>query len=105
VWQAGGNIAPYITRQVNLNSYFLMFIMTCFNVTINTYIALPLMLSQFGEWLNMPRPTVRPVKKTSQGVFSRFRISFKFLDVGLSFELKILFVLVYVAVNVMLGYA
>jgi hypothetical protein len=81
-----------------------LLLITTFNVIVNSYIALPLMLSQFGDWLNMPRPVDRPAKDKSRGTFSKCRISFKFLDVGLSFPMKILFVVVYVAVNVMLGY-
>lgn len=105
VWQGGSNISPYITRQVTLNSYLLLFLLTCFNVFVNTYVALPLMLSQFGDWLNMPRPLVRAAEKPMiMPPLGPFRISFKFLDVGLSFRWKILFVVVYVVVNIMFGF-
>mmetsp|Transcript_33974 Transcript_33974/g.74827 ORF Transcript_33974/g.74827 Transcript_33974/m.74827 type:complete len:90 (+) Transcript_33974:152-421(+) len=50
------------------------------NVFLNSYIGLPLMQSQFGEWLRMPRTPPVSCSASVTGIAS----SLDFLDVGLS---------------------
>ena len=82
-----------------MDDHLLLFIVTCINVFINSYIALPLMLSQFGDWLHMPR-----VPRLSDGKTKNKLLLLDFFEDGLSFPFKIAFVLVFIAINLLLGY-
>lgn len=59
VWFVGGNLQVYFIAD-NLNPYLIGFIKLSVHITVNSYIGVPLMFSQFGDWIHMDRP-LKPV--------------------------------------------
>jgi hypothetical protein len=57
VWLIGGNLTPYFLA-AGLDHYLVNFIAVVINVFVNSFIGVPLMQSQFGDWLQ--QKTIRP---------------------------------------------
>lgn len=55
MWFIGGNLQVYFVRD-ELDPYLVSFIKLVVHITVNSYIGVPLMFSQFGEWVHLPRP-------------------------------------------------
>lgn len=91
VWQVGFGLAPYVAA-TGIDPLLTTFILTVVNVTVNSYLGVPLMHSQFGEWLNMSRP-VKPHYPW-----------LAFLDNGLSFLGQLALVGFYLLMNLLGGY-
>jgi hypothetical protein len=76
--------------------------MVCINVIITSYIGVPLMHSQFGEWLNLDRPQPQPlVRDCSVGYM--WGLVTNALDAGFSQGMRVALLLIYVAINILCG--
>lgn len=89
MWQVGVNLGPYL-HKAGIHPFLSLLILVVLNVSIVSYIGVPLMVSQFGHWLAMDRPRYR---KNVIG----------FLDAGLPYNIKMLVVLTYLAINILCG--
>ena len=89
VWQVGGALEPYLLP-TGMPFNAIAFIKLSINLVINSYIGLPLMMSQFGEWLHMPRTS-----------YSWPYI--RFLDKGLVWQFKYILVICYITANLLAG--
>ncbi|KAJ1415990.1 hypothetical protein B484DRAFT_422276 [Ochromonadaceae sp. CCMP2298] len=57
IWQVGTNLTPYL---LSLHPLLSTLVATFINVMLESYIGLPLMEAQFGEWMRMPRNPPAP---------------------------------------------
>ena len=91
MWFIGGNLQEYFV-QAGLNPYLIGFIKLSIHIIVNSYIGVPLMFSQFGDWVHMERP-VKPLGYLS------------FLDKGLPNRwVRIAVVVLYVGLYLLGGY-
>jgi hypothetical protein len=54
VWFIGGSLQRYFL-EAQLDPYLISAIKLVVHITVNSYIGVPLMFSQFGEWVHMAR--------------------------------------------------
>jgi len=90
VWQIGYNLVPILIVGAGLSPIVARIVSTVVTVTTNTYIGVPLMHSQFGDWL------------TCDEFRSKRSTTFEFLDVGLSRTMQVI-VLIIFSTLVLLG--
>jgi antibiotic biosynthesis monooxygenase (ABM) superfamily enzyme len=87
VWPVTVNVLPILVTSYKLNIYAALTICSVITVFANTYIGVPLMNMQFGEWLMAPVPHVPTISTKSWTIAACYarskRTIYRWLDVGL----------------------
>ncbi len=109
MWLVGGNIAPYLLF-AGLDKYLVLYICIWINVIINSYVGVPLMHAQFGDWL-ATRDNFKWSSNNSpdsfflmNGVRTVFDIFAEYFDSGFPIYVKYFIVIVYFTLNVLFGF-
>ena len=89
VWNMGFPLTQYML-DADINEKFATFLTIISMVALVTYIGVPVMHMFFGNWLNLPR------KKNKKFKHLKY---FRFLDVGVSFYMKIVICITFVLAN------
>ena len=89
VWKVGGEIKQYL---ITLNPMVATLISVMITVSITNYVGVPLMHSQFGDWLNAPRDA----RDTKYFILS-------VLDVGFPKPIQYLILIVYFGLHILFG--
>ena len=92
VWQLGGNLLQILEGSAHLEWNIAIVISTVMTVVFNSYVGVPLMHSQFGEWLCQERVMVKE------------KSCFNFLDTGLSVPGRVAVLIVWWSFTLITGY-
>jgi hypothetical protein len=100
----GGSLAPYLV-EAGVNKYLITYIIVFMNVGTNAYVGVPIMHSQFGDWLRLRN--TKWSSKIESGRFHFMREMFgtiaDALDSGLPVYMRWIVVVVYFTLNIAFG--
>ena len=85
-WQISANLLPYWIS-TGMSAYCFVLINNTISVTTNNYLGVPLMYSQFGDWLMIDRP-LHPLPYIG------------FLDKGLPRYMQVVWAIIYFGLNI-----